>query len=344
MVRVAPQLIGLESYRSVYSIVARHIKDEQLRQAFSYHTLLVGGNPFTASAIYALIHALERRWGVFYAKGGTGALVRALAELFETLGGELRVSSPVDSILTRDARITGVRDATGADLAFDAVVSNADVAHTYSSLLRTETKLDAVRARFQKKRYSMSLFLVYFGLRGLYPDLAHHTVLFCDRYKELLDDIFGGSKLPADFSLYVHAPSGTDSGLAPEGCSAFYALAPVPHLGNADIDWDTVGPNYRDSILSHLERELIPDLRSNLVTTRIFTPRDFETELNAWHGTAFSLEPVLTQSAWFRTHNRDDRVSGLYFVGAGTHPGAGIPGVINSAKATTELVLADLNN
>lgn len=344
MVRVAPQLIGLESYRSVYAMVSRYIKDPQLRQAFSYHTLLVGGNPFSASSIYALIHALERRWGVHYAVGGTGALVTALAELFTAMGGDLRLNAPIDAIVTREGRAAGVRDASGAEQSFDAVVSNADVVHTYRNLLRDEPRLDRVRRSLVRKRYSMSLFLIYFGVRGEYPDMAHHTVLFGPRYRELLQEIFGGSRLPDDFSLYVHAPSVTDPGVAPPGCSAFYALAPVPHLGHAKIDWQAAATGFRDRILAHIERELIPNLRENMVTCRTFTPADFESELNAWHGSAFSLEPLLTQSAWFRTHNRDKRVGGLYFVGAGTHPGAGVPGVINSAKATAGLVIEDLDN
>lgn len=344
MIRAAPQLIGLQSYRSVYSIVSRYIKDDQLRQAFSYHTLLVGGNPFTASSIYALIHALERRWGVYYATGGTGALVSGLARLFREIGGEIRLNSPVERIETSHGRVTGIRDMSGIFHAYDAVVSNADVVHTYRVLLGHERKLGSVRSRLAKRRYSNSLFLVYFGLQGEYPNLAHHTVLFGPRYKGLLEDIFSGSKLPNDFSLYVHAPSNTDPSVAPAGCSAFYVLAPVPHLGNANIDWNTIGPGYRDEILSYVERELIPGLHENLLTSQIFTPSDFETELNAWHGSAFSLEPLLTQSAWFRTHNRDSHLTGLYFVGAGTHPGAGVPGVINSAKATTRLVMADLGN
>jgi phytoene desaturase len=342
MVRVAPQLIGLKSYRSVYSVLESYIKDPQLRQAFSYHTLLVGGNPFTASAIYALIHALERRWGVHYALGGTGALVRALTKLFEELGGEIRLSAPVDAILTKSGRVSEIAGSHGRVDPVDAVVSNADVVHTYRHLLRAEPRFDSHRRALEKKRYSMSLFLIYFGVRGEYKDIAHHTVLFGPRYRGLIEEIFEGSELPEDFSLYLHAPSTTDSSVAPPGCSSFYALSPVPHLGNADIDWDQVGPAYRDRILDHLESELIPGLRERLVTCRTFTPSDFESELNAWKGSAFSLEPTLMQSAWFRTHNRDKSLPGLYFVGAGTHPGAGIPGVINSAKATARLVLEDL--
>jgi phytoene desaturase len=342
MVRVAPQLAGLKSYRSVYGVLSGYIKDPQLRQAFSYHTLLVGGNPFTASAIYALIHALERRWGVHYAMGGTGALVAALTKLFQELGGEIRLASPVDSILTEGDRVSQVSDGQANTHAVDAVISNADVVHTYRHLLRNEPRFDTTRRSLEKKRYSMSLFLIYFGVRGEYPDMAHHTVLFGPRYRGLIEDIFGGSELPEDFSLYVHAPSNTDPSVAPPGCSAFYALSPVPHLGHADIDWETAAPAYRDRILEHLEAELIPGLSDQMVTCRTFTPRDFESELNAWKGSAFSLEPTLMQSAWFRTHNRDKSLRGLYFVGAGTHPGAGIPGVINSAKATAGLVLSDL--
>jgi phytoene desaturase len=342
MVRVAPQLVGLKSYRSVYGVLSDYIKDPQLRQAFSYHTLLVGGNPFTASAIYALIHALERRWGVHYALGGTGQLVSALVKLFRELGGEIHLANPADSIIARDGEVSAVTDSHGTSHAVDAVISNADVVHTYRHLLRDIPQFDSVRRSLTKKRYSMSLFLIYFGIRGEYPDMAHHTVLFGPRYRGLIDDIFGGSELPEDFSLYLHSPSTTDPSVAPPGCSAFYALSPVPHLGHADIDWEQAGPIYRDRILDHLEAELMPGLRERLVTCKTFTPRDFETELNAWKGSAFSLEPTLMQSAWFRTHNRDKSLGGLYFVGAGTHPGAGIPGVINSAKATAGLVLADL--
>lgn len=343
MVRAAPQLVRLESYRSVYAIVSRFIKDPQLRQAFSYHTLLVGGNPFDTSAIYALIHALERRWGVLFARGGTGALVQALARLYTELGGELRLDCPVESIETNGGRVRAVTTGDGRRIEVDAVVSNADVVHTYTKLLAGEGRLDGVRRSLAGKRYSMSLFLVYFGLRGSRPDLAHHAVLFGPRYRELLADIFRRRVLADDFSLYVHAPSVTDPGLAPEGCGSYYALAPVPNLGgDSPVDWEREAPAYRDRILEYIEQQYIPDLRRDLVTCRIFTPLDFVTELNAHLGSAFSLEPVLTQSAYFRTHNRDPRVGGLYFVGAGTHPGAGVPGVINSAKATCGVVLKDL--
>jgi phytoene desaturase len=343
MVRVAPQLIRLQSYRSVYSAVARFIRDPQLRQAFSFHSLLVGGNPFDSSAIYTLIHALERKWGVFFARGGTGALVAALVRLLQDLGGELRLNAPVTEIHTRDGRVTGVTTADGWHGAAEVVASNADVVHTYRDLLRSEPRARATGRRLTDRRFSMSLFLIYFGTRRPHPELAHHSVLFGPRYRELLGDIFHRGVLAEDFSLYLHAPTRTDPSLAPDGCEAFYVLSPVPHLGKAQIDWTVEGPRYRDRILAYLERHYIPDLRRDLVTSRIFTPLDFERELNAHLGSAFSLEPVLTQSAYFRVHNRDDRIEGLYFVGAGTHPGAGVPGVVGSAKATAGVMLADLS-
>lgn len=342
MVRVAPQLMRLEAFRTVYDIVARHIQDEHLRQAFSFHSLLVGGNPFATSSIYTLIHVLERKWGVTFPRGGTGALVRALVALFERLGGTIHLNTGIDEIITRDGRVCGVRPTGGPEEAFTAVASNADVVHTYKRLLRQDHSAAGTTASLERSRFSMSLFLIYFGTRRRHPQLAHHNVIFGPRYRELLDDIFVKGTLADDFSLYLHAPSVTDPSLAPEGCEAFYVLAPVPHLGLSDVDWRVEGPRYADRILSYLEARYIPNLKADLVTTRIFTPLDFKDTLQAHQGSAFSLEPVLTQSAWFRVHNRDSRIGGLYFVGAGTHPGAGVPGVVNSAKATAGLMVEDL--
>ena len=342
MVRVAPQLIKLESYRSVYSMVSRFIQDPQLRQAFSFHSLLVGGNPFETSAIYALIHALERQWGVFFPKGGTGALIEGMLKLFQDLGGEVRLNAGVDEIVVEKGKVSAVKLQSGETIPCLLAASNADVVHTYDKLLRNNALARRKAASLRKKRFSMSLFVIYFGLKGERPELAHHTVLFGPRYRELLKDIFHGAELADDFSLYLHAPSVTDPTLAPPGHSAYYVLAPVPHLGNADIDWEVEGPRYRDRILAYLEKHQIPNLTRDLVTCRIFTPFDFRDELNAHVGSAFSLEPVLWQSAYFRTHNKDAQIDGLYFVGAGTHPGAGIPGVVGSAKATAGIVLDDL--
>jgi len=341
MLRAAPQLIRLQSQRSVYGMVARFIKDEKLRQAFSYHTLLVGGNPFSTSAIYALIHTLELKWGVHFPRGGTGALVAALARLFTDLGGELRLNAPVDEILTDAGGVSGVRLKSGEVLASRFVASNADVVHTYRYLLRTTPPAHTRARKLERSDHSMSLFLVYFGVRGDYPGLAHHSILFGPRYKALLEDIFSRGVLAEDFSIYLHSPSVTDASLAPAGCSTHYALAPVPHLGISDVNWETAGPRLRDSILQSIEARCMPGLRDRIVTSKIFTPLDFTSELNAWQGSAFSLQPTLLQSAWFRVHNRDDAIRGLYFVGAGTHPGAGIPGVVNSARATAGLMIED---
>ncbi len=342
MMRVAPQLIRLRSDRSVYSVVSDYMQDPHLRQAFSFQSLLIGGNPFHVSSIYALIHALEREWGVRFPRGGTGALVRALVRLFQDLGGEVRLGCPVEEIRVRNGRATEVATADGRSVVVDAVASNADVVHTYSSLLAGTDRGQVMARRLTGKRFSNSLFVVYFGLKRQYPEIAHHTVLFGPRYRELLTDIFDRGILPDDFSLYLHNPSRTDTSLAPPGQAGFYVLAPVPNLKKAAVDWSVVGPKYRDKILDALEKHTLPGLRANLVTSRIFTPADFATELNAHLGSAFSLEPLLTQSAFFRVHNRDDRIHNLYFVGAGTHPGAGIPGVIGSAKATAGLMLEDL--
>ncbi|MFN0300974.1 MAG: phytoene desaturase [Burkholderiales bacterium] len=342
MVRVAPQLMKLQSQRSVYAMVAKFLRDDQLRQAFSFHSLLVGGNPFASSAIYALIHALERTWGVFFPRGGTGALIRALVRLFVDLGGRLTLGAPVTRILTRGDRVTGLATVDGWQGEFDMVASNADVVHTYGKLLADHPRGVREGKRLAGMRHSMSLFVIYFGLRGAPPaGMQHHTILFGPRYRELIREIFSGPRLPEDFSLYLHAPSVSDSSLAPSGHSAYYVLSPVPHLGRAPIDWEVEGIRYRDRILAYLEAHCIPNLHRDLVTCRILTPFDFRDVLNAHHGSAFSVEPILTQSAWFRPHNRDAVLDNLYLVGAGTHPGAGIPGVVGSAKATARLMIDD---
>jgi len=341
MIAAGPQLARLQAWRSVYGIVSRFIQDEQLRQAFSFHSLLVGGNPFATSSIYTLIHALEREWGVWFPRGGTGALVRGLVRLFEDLGGRVMLSAPVDRIEVEDGRACALR-VGGQRFEFDQVASNADVVHTYERLLGHVPRGLEEAQRLKSKRFSMSLFVLHFGLSRPQPQLAHHTVCFGPRYRELIRDIFHGDRMPDDFSLYLHAPCATDPSLAPEGCSSHYVLAPVPHLGNAPLDWSMEGPKLRDRIFSALEQRYIPNLRRDLVTSRMFTPADFRDELRAHHGSAFSLEPLLTQSAWFRPHNRDDRIPNLYIVGAGTHPGAGVPGVVGSAKATAGLMLEEV--
>jgi phytoene desaturase len=341
MLRVAPDLARLRADRSVYATVARFVRDEHLRQALSFHSLLVGGNPFDTSAIYTLIHYLERKWGVFFPRGGTGALVSALAQLFQRRGGSLRLATPVEHIQVQqlsDRTIHLVR-AAGSTQPYDCVVSNADLHHTYARLYRGNPDAEHTARKLERLEWSMSLFVLYFGVRGSYQDVAHHTVVFGPRYRELLRDIFDTGTLARDFSLYLHAPCVTDSSMAPAGHSAFYVLSPVPHLGKAPLDWAAVGPRYAERILGELERRVLPDLRRRLVTRHFITPQHFLTDLSAYHGSAFSVAPRLTQSAWFRPHNRDPKIPGLFIVGAGTHPGAGLPGVINSAKATVGLML-----
>ncbi len=342
MMQAGPQLARMQSWRSVYNLVSRYLQDERLRQAFSFHSLLVGGSPFATSSIYTLIHALEREWGVYFPAGGTGALVNGLIRLFEDIGGTVRLNSPIERLASEQDRITGVQCAGQSLEHFDMVASNADIVHTYKQLLGHTKRGSKEATRLQKRRFSMSLFVIYFGLSNTYPDIAHHTVLFGPRYKALVRDIFKGSELAEDFSLYLHNPCVTDPSMAPAGKSAFYVLSPVPHMGNAPIDWGSQGPRYRDRILHYLEQHHLPDLSQHLETCRIFTPADFASELNAHQGSAFSLEPVLWQSAWFRGHNRDDIIPNLYLVGAGTHPGAGVPGVLASAKATASLMMEDM--
>lgn len=341
MIRAAPALMKYQAWRSVYGVVSSYVQDERLRQALSFHTLLVGGNPMTTSAIYALIHTIEKDGGVWFARGGTNALVSGMVRLFERLGGTLRLGDPVTKIETTGDRVTGVTTQGGWHGDADMIACNGDLMHSYKALLGGHPRGAKAARSLARKRWSPSLFVVHFGVKGEYPDIAHHSILFGPRYKGLLDDIYGGV-VPEDFSLYLHHPSVTDPAMAPPGHSTFYALAPVAHLGKARADWDgAFGAQFADAILDEVERRVLPGLRENLVTRFHYTPADFGRDLSAHLGSAFSLEPVLWQSAWFRAHNRDDAISNLYFVGAGTHPGAGIPGVVGSAKATARLMLEE---
>jgi phytoene desaturase len=338
MLKAAPSLAKYEAWRSVYSIVSRYVKNEKLRQAFSFHTLLVGGNPMTTSAIYALIHKLEKDGGVWFPRGGTNALIAGMVRHFERLGGTIRLDDPVEEIETMGDRVTGVRTRSGWGQRFDQVASNGDIVHTYG-LVKQSGRGRRMADKLSKRRFSPSLFVVHFGLKGEYREIPHHVILFGPRYEGLLGDIYDRGVLSKDFSLYLHHPTVTDPSLAPPGHSTFYALAPVPHMGKLTADWDEIGPKFRDRILEHLEQRMIPGLRDNLQLSFHYAPSDFRTDLNAHLGSAFSLEPLLTQSAWFRVHNRDDAIPNLFFVGAGTHPGAGIPGVVGSAKATAALMI-----
>ena len=344
MLKVAPDLIRLESYRTVYGFVSRFVKDERLRQVLSFHPLLVGGNPFQTTSIYTLIHHLEREWGVWFAMGGTGSIIDALVRLFSELGGTLRLNAEVGEILLDGKRATGLRLTDGEELDADIVVCNADVPGAYHRLLPAASRRKYTDRRLARMRYSMSLVVIYFGTDRRYRDLSgnrlkHHNIILGPRYKELLTDIFQRKTLAEDFSLYLHMPTVTDPSLAPPNGDAFYVLAPVPHLGGA-IDWARAAQPYRDRIIQLLEERFLPDLTSHIVSEHMIDPRHFEGELRSYLGSAFSVEPILTQSAWFRPHNRSEEVDNLYFVGAGTHPGAGLPGVLSSAKIAEDLIEA----
>jgi phytoene desaturase len=337
MIRVAPDLIRLRSHESVFAMAKRYVKNEKLRQILSFHPLLVGGHPFASSSIYGMIMYLERKWGVHFVMGGTGALVRAFVRLFEEMGGTLRLNTRVEEIEIENGNVQGLRLAGGERFGAPVVVSNGDVANTYRKLVAPRFRRKWTDAKLARMRYSMGLFVMYFGTNRTYPDLAHHTIYLTERYKPLLDDIFNRKVLAKDFSLYLHAPTRTDTSMAPPGHECFYVLSPVPHL-DADIDWEKEKERYGDAILAVLEEKLIPDLRKHLVSKLIMTPKDFETELDAYKGSGFQFEPVLWQSAWFRPHNKSEDVEGLYFSGAGTHPGAGVPGVLSSAKVLDRVV------
>jgi len=336
MVRIVPDMILLRSHLTVYKLVARFIKHPKLRQVLSFHPLLVGGNPFATTSIYTLIAYLEREWGVHFPIGGTGALVHGLLDLVDGLDGELRLNAEVAEIVVEEGKARGVRLADGETIPADVVVSNADSAWTYRHLVPASARSRWTDRKIEKSRYSMGLFVWYFGTGRPYPDVAHHSILLGPRYKGLLDDIFG-ARLAPDFSLYLHRPTATDPNLAPEGMDAFYVLSPVPNL-EADVDWESTAEAYREAIEKHLADAVMPGLSEAIVTSRVMTPVDFRDELLSFRGAAFSFEPVLSQSAWFRPHNRSEDVEGLYLVGAGTHPGAGVPGVLSSARVLDSIV------
>lgn len=352
MLKIAPAMVRLKSYRTVYGLVSQYIEDERLRQVLSFHPLLVGGNPFTTTSIYTLIPWLERKWGVHFPIGGTGKLVRGLVDLIEEGGGRLRYNCTVDRILVEGGRVRGVRlenggsarspgrspqNENGEVIEADIVVSNADSAWTYKKLIDVAHRKTWTDRRLAKSRYSMGLFVWYFGTNRVYGDVAHHTILLGPRYRELLTDIFDRKILADDFSLYLHRPTATSPDLAPPGCDAFYVLSPVPHL-DADVDWSTRTEAYRKQIERHLESTMLPGLSKHIVTSRVMTPTHFEDELLSERGAAFGLEPVLTQSAFFRPHNKSEDIDGLFLVGAGTHPGAGVPGVLSSARVLDSVV------
>ncbi len=337
MARVLPKLLKLEGWRTVWQLACKHVADPRLRVVLTFQSLLVGGNPFATTSVYCLIAFLERRFGVHFAMGGTGSLVKGIVGLIEGQGNQVRCNTGVAQILVKDGAACGVLLENGERLAADAVVSNADSATTYRRLLAPEHRKHWTDGRIERARYSMSLFVWYFGTRRQYPDVAHHTIALGPRYRGLLTDIFERKHLAEDFSLYLHRPTATDPSLAPTGNDAFYALSPVPHL-QSGTDWAQAAEPYRQKVMQRLQSTLLPGLSRELVTSRMLTPLDFQDRLSSFRGAAFGLEPVLTQSAWFRPHNASEDVARLYLVGAGTHPGAGLPGVLSSARVLDSLV------
>lgn len=337
MAKALPDLFRLQSYRSVHGLVSRYVRDPRLQMVLSFHPLLIGGNPFTVTSVYCLIEYLEQHWGVHYVMGGTGRLVTGLVDLIDSQGGEVRYNADVTAITVDNGRAVGVEMADGERIGADIVVSNADAAWTYRHLIPAAVRRRWTDKKLDRMSYSMGLFVWYFGTQSQYPDVKHHTILMGPRYKELIQDIFKRKVLAEDFSLYLHRPTATDSSVAPQGCDTFYALSPVPHL-DAGVDWQERAEPYRQAIAEYLREHLLPDLDSQCVTSRVTTPLDFLNRLKATRGSAFSMEPVLHQSAWFRPHNRSEDVQNLYLVGAGTHPGAGLPGVLSSARILDKVV------
>ncbi len=337
MLRTVPALLRLKGYRTVYGLVASLMRDERLRTVFSFHPLLVGGNPFATTAVYALITHLERRFGVHFVRGGTNRLVAGLVDLIEAQGNTVRFGAEVAAITHTGRRATGVELNGGERIGADIVVSNADAAWTYGRLVDQRVRRRWTDARLARARYSMGLFVWYFGTCRRYEQVPHHMILLGPRYRGLLDDIFVHQRLAPDFSLYLHRPTASDPSLAPPGCDAFYVLSPVPHLASG-VNWQQEAERYRARIAGHLAATVLPGLETSITVSRVATPRDFESRYLSPHGAAFGLEPTLMQSAWFRPHNRSEELANLFLVGAGTHPGAGIPGVLSSARVLDAVV------
>ena len=332
-----PSMARMRAWRTMHGLVASYFKHPKLRMAMSLQTLLIGGNPFSVTGVYSLINALERRYGVYSAMGGTGAIVQGMVNLLQARGVPLRCNAEVKRILVEDGRATGVQLATGEQLSADIVVCNSDTAWTYRNLVAPEHRRHWTDQRIERGRYSMSLFVWYFGTDRQYTDVPHHTMVLGPRYEGLLTDIFRHHRLADDFSLYLHRPSATDPSVAPSGCDTFYVLSPVPHL-QSGTDWAQQAEPYRQAVCLRLEETLLPGLSQHVISSHVMTPQNFQDDLLSFKGAAFGLEPLLLQSAWFRPHNRSEDVENLFMVGASTHPGAGVPGVLMSAKALQTVV------
>ena len=342
MLKQVPDLIRLGCYRTVWQFTKRYLKDDRLRRAFSIQPLLVGGNPFSTTSIYSLIHYLERRWGVHFPRGGTGALVKALGKLMQEQGIDIRLGESVSNITIENGRATGVVLEDGTTLSADRIICNGDPAFTYKHLIDKAHRKTWTDRRIDGLKYSMGLYVLYFGTDRKYEDVEHHTIIFGDSYQELLQRIFDGGEVGDDLSLYLHRPTATDPALAPAGKDAFYVLAPVPNLQRDD--WDQVKTQVKERVLDILEARTLPNLRDHLQVCFDFDPTDFAAQYQSQWGAGFSIAPIFTQSAFFRFHNRAEDFDNLYFVGAGTHPGAGVPGVLSSAKVVEQLLLEDTHS
>jgi len=340
MLAQIPSLLRLKSHLTVSQLVNRYMKHDLMRQAFSIHPLLVGGNPFNTTSIYALIHFLEREWGVHFAMGGTGAIVASLRDLMERQGITIMLNTDIDQINIDNKKATGVTTTDGEVITADRVICNADPPTVYQQMIAPSAGAKGKIIPEAMTRYSMGLFVLYFGTMCQYPDVAHHTIWMGERYKELLHDIFNKKILADDFSLYLHRPTATDQSFAPKGMDSFYVLCPVPNT-QGQIPWGEMGTVMRDRIVTALDRTIMPGLSSHITSDFFMTPDDFKKDYRSMHGAGFSIAPVFTQSAWFRYHNRDRRVGNLYFSAAGAHPGAGMPGVLCSAKVVENLVIED---
>ena len=337
MIKQLPALLKLKSYKSVYSLVSSYIKNEKLRRMLSMHPLLVGGNPFTTTSIYGLILYLEKKWGIHYSMGGTGNIIKGLEKLMTEEGIEVIKGQEVTNIISKNNKIEGIKLDNQKEINADNVICNADPPAVYEKLLN-QTKTNSLFEWKQKRmEYSMGLFVYYFGTKKTYPNVEHHTIKFGDKYKEHLTDIFDKKKLNNDISYYLHRPSATDKTMAPEGNDCFYVLVPVPN-NQSKINWNIEGDKMKDLVIDKMEEALLPNLRENIIEDFYLTPDYFEKELNTKFGSGFSIQPKFTQSAYFRFHNKSEVCDGLYFVGAGTHPGAGVPGVLSSAKVLDKII------
>ena len=336
MAKQVPNLLKLRAYQSVWDLVCRYLKNEKLRQAFSIQPLLVGGSPFDTTSIYGLIHYLERAYGIYFTMGGTGELVNQLSKLMLRQGITIQTCSQVEEILTKKNRVSGVRLTSGEEIAADCVVFNGDPMYLYRELLRQKSIPFTTKIKRNYSKLSMGLYVLFFGTNRNYPEIAHHTIWMGSRYRELLDDIFHNQILADDFSLYIHRPTATDPSFAPEGHDSFYVLAPVPHQGGR-VDWSIEEPKLRARILKALDKTILPGVCEHLQSPFSMTPDDFASDYLSHKGAGFSVAPLFSQSAWFRFHNKAEGFENLFLAGAGTHPGAGLPGVISSAKIVERL-------